>query len=974
MRRQVSFILLLGAAGCVIEPQGPSGDVRVWEGTFTLPTYAEGPPDPNPPFEFFDPPRINYPYTIRDNLTGERGERGWKALFLENDYLRCTVLPELGGHLYSCTDKLNGEEVFYANPSIKLSKIGYRGAWAAFGVEFNYPVSHNWMSTSPVDFAYRRNGDGSGSVWVGNVDRVVGTQWTVELKLRPGRAALEQHTTLYNRSDFRHRFYWWTNAAVQVWDDSRVLYPMTHSASHGFRDIDTWPVDSRGTDNSVVGNHLYGPVSRFSHGSREPFMAVYHPRTGAGVVHYSSPLDLPAKKVWSFGGDERGLDWREALSDDGSAYVEIQAGLFRNQETYAFLEPGERVRFSETWVPVRGLGGVSRGNEEAVVHLGRTESGIVARFNVVDGLGPARALLLQGGDTLREVFVDASPEELIAIEAPRAMVGQGSVTAALETAAGDLVISHTEGEWDIDEDLQVGPVPQSEWPEPAERSEGDWIEAGLAAEREGRRLWARSTYLSGLERFPGSLSLTRAVGRLDVVLKRPDSAVGRLRRSTDRVSTDRESWYYLGHALLALGDSVGARSAWERSQTFGAFKDASRYYLAALHARGGRLTLARSLLSENVESVATRLRLMDAAVLRHLDRTAEASRVLAAAQSEDPTSSQARYEATLQGREDEGLWIHLAGDPERILAIAVEYARFGFLEDAVSLLSREYPAGGPVASEPGQPHPRDYPLVHYYRAYYEGLLGQDPGPSLSRAQSAPLRYVFPNRHETGPVLEAALSQDPEDTSARFLRGVWAMSGGQVDRALEDWDQVLSTRPDVPALHWAMGRAVLQTQGDVSRAAALFDAGVQVDPTNEGLYFALDEALGAMGATAAARANALMQHPDPSSMSPDLVYLTAQRLAQVERFDEAESLFVDRFFVREEGGTNPREVWLDVRLTRAEARAARGACGDVLAILGGLTDPSPGVSISDTGLADWLVRRQDLSDRMMNLERRCPSGR
>ena len=43
--------------------------------------------------------------------------------------------------------------MFYANPSIKKALIGYRGAWAAFGIEFNFPVSHNWMSMSPVDFA-----------------------------------------------------------------------------------------------------------------------------------------------------------------------------------------------------------------------------------------------------------------------------------------------------------------------------------------------------------------------------------------------------------------------------------------------------------------------------------------------------------------------------------------------------------------------------------------------------------------------------------------------------------------------------------------------------------------------------------------------------------------------------------------------------------------------------------------------------
>ena len=314
--------------------------VRVWQDSKVIPTSEEGLPDPNPPFDLFTTGSFyNYPYTLRHNLVDRRVPREWRTLNLENEYLKCSVLPDLGGHLYTCIDKLTGNSMFYANPSIKFARIAYRGMWAALGVEFNFPVSHNWMTVSPVDFAMTHEPDGSASVWVGNIDRVYGMQWRVQLTLRPGRAYLEQRTTLYNPSDTRHRFYWWTNAGVEVWDDSRILYPMEFTAAHGFADIDTWPVNSAGVDQSLVGNQKYRPVSRFSYGSREPYMAVYHPRTHSGVVHYSTPLDLPAKKIWSWSSDEDGLDWRLALSDNNSAYVEIQAGLFRDQETYGFLEP-----------------------------------------------------------------------------------------------------------------------------------------------------------------------------------------------------------------------------------------------------------------------------------------------------------------------------------------------------------------------------------------------------------------------------------------------------------------------------------------------------------------------------------------------------------------------------------------------------------------------------------------------------------
>ena len=258
--------------------------------------------------------------------------------------------------------------MFYANPSIKKAAISYRGAWAAFGIEFNFPVSHNWVTMSPVDFAFAKHDDGSASVTVGNIDRVYGMEWSVELILRPKSTVLEERVTLNNRSDVRHRFYWWNNAGIQAWDDSQIVYPMRFAASHGFTEIRPWPIDD-GLDLSMLRNHTRGPVSEFVHGSREDFMGVWNPKTNTGTVHFADYAALPAKKIWSWGADADGLDWRKALSDDNSAYLEVQAGLFRNQETYAFLEPRQTLQFSEYWMPVREIGGIARANLAGVASL-----------------------------------------------------------------------------------------------------------------------------------------------------------------------------------------------------------------------------------------------------------------------------------------------------------------------------------------------------------------------------------------------------------------------------------------------------------------------------------------------------------------------------------------------------------------------------------------------------------------------------
>ena len=66
--------------------------VRVWEGTLVLPTYEEGMPDPNPPFDQFTSNKFNYPYVLRENLTSRRVNHDWRAIYLENEYLKCSVL------------------------------------------------------------------------------------------------------------------------------------------------------------------------------------------------------------------------------------------------------------------------------------------------------------------------------------------------------------------------------------------------------------------------------------------------------------------------------------------------------------------------------------------------------------------------------------------------------------------------------------------------------------------------------------------------------------------------------------------------------------------------------------------------------------------------------------------------------------------------------------------------------------------
>src|SRR5437899_1351308 len=133
--RMDAMRLILFALLFLIAPS-VRGQVRGWEGALELPAYEEGAPDSNPSFDQFETSRFSYPYTLRKEMTNVRATHQFRAIYLENEYLKCSVLPDLGGHVYTCMEKISGKPMFYANHSIKKARIGSRGACEAFGIEF----------------------------------------------------------------------------------------------------------------------------------------------------------------------------------------------------------------------------------------------------------------------------------------------------------------------------------------------------------------------------------------------------------------------------------------------------------------------------------------------------------------------------------------------------------------------------------------------------------------------------------------------------------------------------------------------------------------------------------------------------------------------------------------------------------------------------------------------------------------------
>jgi len=927
-----------------------NAQVRVWEGTLELPVYEEGAPDSNPSFDQFATNRFSYPYTLRKEITDQRVVHKLRTIYLENEYLKCSVLPDIGGHVYTCLDKISGQPMFYANPSIKKARIGYRGAWAAFGIEFNFPVSHNWMSMSPVDFAFGSHDDGSGSVTVGNIDRVYGMEWSVELILRPGSTVLQQRVRLGNRSDVRHRFYWWNNAAVEVWDDSRIEYPMRFAAAHGFAEVQRWPVDSQGKDLSVIKNQTDGPVSLFVHGSREGFMGIWHPHTNVGTAHFAEYSELPAKKIWSWGVDADGLDWRKALSDDNSAYAEVQAGLFRNQETYSFLEPRQHISFSEYWMPVRGTGGISLANLAGVVHLERKGDELEASLNVNQRIPSAALQVLDGNVSLFSEKADLTPEK---IWSKKVVVPNGDrkLTFDLKDAHGVALLRQTEGKYDWTPESEVGVGPQTNYKFPKEnaRTEDDWLQSGQADELNGDLLSAVKTYNQALKKFPTSYELLRSAGRLDAELKRFEEAAPRLAAAHERNTTDAEISYYLGITEESLGHEGAAIDAFEAAMRSPLHRAAAALRLAEMYARHNDLERAEDLIAQSRKSAPDDLRAAEEqiAVLNARGKTELATHQAKEMFRSFPSSAFVLEELNIPDLP------HLAADPYRVLNVAAEYARLGLYKKALQVLSRDYPAVNPDQREPGTVLPQNNPLVAYFRGYCREKTGESGASDYAQASRLSTLYVFPSTLEDKLSLEAALRSNSNDPTAHYLLGTWFFARTKISEALPEWEAARHQNPKIPALQASIGLALLHEKHDFVGASKAFDEGIQYDPRNIVNYSGNAAAMSLTGKSSADRVKALERYPDLKQTPTPLVYELALSRAEAGNYERAIALFHERFFGREEGGTNVRQVWIEVRLSQAVGLAKAGSCKDALSVTQNLGAPVSGLSFTNDGLEPIL---------------------
>jgi tetratricopeptide (TPR) repeat protein len=901
-----------------------SENVRLWQGNLEIPTYLLGAQDPNPPFAVAGHLRI-YPYTMLDDLTDRRETKSYQAVFLENEYLKAIVLPEMGGHLYSLYDKVNKREVLYRNNVVKYGLVALRGAWVSGGIEFNFPNGHSVVTVSPVAFTTFQSPDGSATVVVGDTDQVTEMHWEVAMTLHPGQARLEEQVTLFNDTPFSNLYFFWENTAVPASEDMQFVCPMREAYPHVIGEVWSFPLHD-GADHSWYKN-VRQPTSLFGRHVHRDFFGAYYHKSDYGVVHVADFREVVGKKTWTWGVADDGLIWTDLLTDHDGAYNEIQAGRYETQMNYDFIAPHRVESFTESWYPVQGLdGGFIEANARLALNVNffKAEPGIPQRveFSLFPTMPihDAKVRVKLGTQVLK----DLGPVSF----APMTPVKVGVPVEDLEAARTkiEIAVSGPDGQallhWAAADPIDGNPdfVPAADTAAPPRKpvekmSVEELYLLGVEEEKEGQEQAAMGIYQSVLERDPGYVPALVKLAWRQFRAGDSQAAEGFIARALGRDEVNPETQYAAGVIYRAAHRWSLAQDAFWAAIHYGGAAAPAYTQLGEIAIRLQKydqaVTLLHQALSLNPYDAMTLTDL--AAAQRLAGHTGEAARTMAQALARMPLLPYARAEqwriASAVAKTTSKSADHTPEDwakpypaaADTYLEVAAWHRTLGDVASSDAVLHSA------LSRLPGQ---SVTPVVYYYLAANAREAGKpDQADQFARqGEAAPYAQVFPNRQEDAWVIEEELRDHPQDAHASYLLGNYLFAHGRFDDGARYWSDALRQGFEYSVLMRNLGLYAWRVKNDLVGAAGLYEKAIKLAPEDYRLYVDLDEIYFCLG-KAGSREKLFAQAP-ASVLDRDLVRVQrALFLTQVGEYDGAVALLLDHHFKPWEGGVRLREMYV-----------------------------------------------------------------
>lgn len=966
------LVIPLFLTGCTGSGGPGRSPVSMYEESIVLPTYEVGPADPNPRFyagrAYQGAEGRVYPYPMLDQLTDEKKEKRYKALYLENEYIRVCILPEIGGRVFEAVDKSNGYDFLYRQHVIKPALIGMLGAWISGGIEWNFPHHHRSRVFMPMDYLLQENPDGSKTVWLSETEIRHGMRFTVGITLYPGRSYFEAEVRPYNQTPFANSFLYWANVAVHANPDYRVIFPpgTEYAVYHGKNQFATWPVsqeiyrgiDYRGVDLSWWKNHP-SPLSFFAWNYADDFLAGYDFGQDAGTAYVADHHIAPGKKFWEWGPGPQGRIWDKILTDEDGPYIELMAGAYSdNQPDYSWLQAYEGKRIRQHWYPIRGIGGVKKATLEGAVNLEILNDIATLGFNTTARHRNATALLTAGEDVILEERIDIDPATPFVREVslPGGLDEQ-DLRVALFSSGGEVLMEFEPSEraGEPMPDVATPPPP----PEEMESVEELYL-AGMRLEQfYNPSLEPELYYEEALRRDAGNSRVNTALGVLYMRRGLFEEAEERLRTALRRVTDnhtsprDGEAFYYLGLTLSLLGRYEQAYKAFYKATWSQAFHSAGFYHVARIDCLRGEFETALEHLDRSIATNAWNLNALNlrSSALRRLGRFEESKEQALAVLAHDPLDMWAQFElyqiasalgsrreiirarSALETRRavDTAFWGK--GEPwqeampwleaQSFLELASDYSGAGLWEEGIEVLNILVAPGNEEESNP-------YPMLYYYLGFFSDRMGDEEAASTwyRRAAGMAPSFCFPSRLESIEILRSASRRNPGDALARYYLGN-LLYDHQPEAAIMEWERAKELGSGFATLHRNLAWAYTRIENDIPKAIMSMEKALESDRHDPRLYYELD-LLYETGGLSPERRFALLEENHPiiaghnDAFSREIVLLT-----QLGRYDEAIEYMKVNHFRKWEGIGNIHTTWIDAHLLRGGEHVAAGRWNEAI---------------------------------------------
>lgn len=859
--------LFLGIVSAVAV-QAQNGPVRMWEGTIDLPTYRVEAPERAPLFErdfaYQRAKRGVYPYAMNDNPTNIKVDSTHRALFLENDYLKVCVLPDIGGRLFYATDKTNGYEIFYRQSVIKPANVGMLGAWISGGVEWNVFHHHRATSQYPIDYKLVDNNDGSKTIWVGEVENRHRMSWAIGLTLHPDKSYIEVNGRFFNNSQDRNSMLHWNNVATHVNENYQIIFPENtdFGTYHHKNSFLRWPV----ADSEYCGNPDYAgkdisywknlPAltggSVFVYDLKDDFIGGYDHGKDAGTMLAADHNINKGGKFWAWGPMNYGHEWDcKTLTDSDGAYVELMTGAYSdNQPDYCWINPHETKEFTAYWYGIRNLRHVNRGNKSATVNMDINPSGEIHIAANTTQIRPEVKVTVTKADgkVLYEKSVSISPDKPFADDfkvLPDDVKEPSEVTLTLTTKDNEELISYHPYKLDRTKPLPEPVKPLDPDPKSVDNIEELYYLGMRNLQFHQAHVDPNIYFREALLRDPDDVRCNTQLGIFHRMNGEYAEAKEYLRRSLKRQTAsytrpaDGESMYNLGLVLKAEGDFEAATDTLYRAVWDYEYASAAYYQLAQISnlkgeaaeaAREAGMSVAYNGMNIDAKNLLTTL-------LRYSSNTAEAKRVATEVVTLDPLNYYATRELVKLGAKPETeLTKLLRGVSESYLELALYYLNNGFTADAEEILT---------AAESSRP----YPTVEYYLGYIADRRGDKSAAEewFRKAESGSIDYVFPFRLETVDVLKKAIEYIPESAVTWYYLGDLYYQK-QPEKAIEAWKEAVRIKPDFAMALRNIGWGCRFHKENLKEAAEWYRKAIDADNGRNALFLAeCDEILELMNA-------------------------------------------------------------------------------------------------------------------------------